>query len=591
MKRLSTILIVMILLIAVPIETFAVSKPAQVKNLKASAKTAESITLKWRKAKGAKGYEVQQYDTKAKKWKALKKVNVLKYKHTKLKSNTAYKYRVRAYRSYKQYYNTKTKKWVNKKPAKKSWKTKNSRKVYVYGKASSVLTVRTKTSGAPTRNPTNNASANIIYETDTDNSILNFKVVNALNNELTFKWNSLGYTKYILYFESRTNQGNEVFEVASQTGATIRLPYGSWRLTVSAKTPKKKTLICDGFMDIAVSDRYCSGYGFYCFKNHSVDIKKTGETYTAISYNGKTTYYNLVEGGGYSIPSKEEQNSFTLYSSLMAYEDKTIDGSFGDYVQVSGATFNAKELANPKSYYYGGYMAQVYNVDPSKLDVRLGSGVSIESVSTFKWNSQSQTREPLTSKYISKKGKRIAMAYDKNDKLYKVVDYGGKQLVFSVFGDDDCGGGMGVGIYNDSFSLDVYYNNKFVGTANFTSSKDVVAETGMSKTRSKYYALAKTAINSAGGSSGTISGDYHIIADYIHANIVNGQTVSTQYGNIDMFVCNAAAAVLETWLIYNYGNAGCGFVQGSPSQSFEHRDYTLNSKPDDRLTVYFKPAS
>ena len=72
MKRLPVI-ITFILILALPLETFAISKPKQVKNLRASAKTATSITLKWNGVKGAKGYEVQRFDAKINEWNTIKR--------------------------------------------------------------------------------------------------------------------------------------------------------------------------------------------------------------------------------------------------------------------------------------------------------------------------------------------------------------------------------------------------------------------------------------------------------------------------------------------------------------------------------------
>ena len=57
---------------------------------------------------------------------------------------TRYSYSVRAFKTYKQYYNSKKGKWVNKKPKKSQWKGKRKRTAYKYGKASAAVSIATK---------------------------------------------------------------------------------------------------------------------------------------------------------------------------------------------------------------------------------------------------------------------------------------------------------------------------------------------------------------------------------------------------------------------------------------------------------------
>lgn len=68
---------------------------AQVTNLKASARKASSITLKWDKVTGATGYEVYRYN--GSKWVKIATVKTNSYTNTGLSRNTQYNYRVRAY--------------------------------------------------------------------------------------------------------------------------------------------------------------------------------------------------------------------------------------------------------------------------------------------------------------------------------------------------------------------------------------------------------------------------------------------------------------------------------------------------------------
>ncbi len=76
------------------------TKPAKPAITKAS-KSASAVRLYWNKVSGASGYKLQQYDNASKKWKTVKLISAssTNYKVTGLKSNTAYKFRLQAYKS------------------------------------------------------------------------------------------------------------------------------------------------------------------------------------------------------------------------------------------------------------------------------------------------------------------------------------------------------------------------------------------------------------------------------------------------------------------------------------------------------------
>ena len=72
--------------------------PSNVANFKAATKKAKTITLKWTKNASADGYVIQQ--KKGKKWSTIKtiaKKGTTSFKVTKLKKNTKYQFRIRAY--------------------------------------------------------------------------------------------------------------------------------------------------------------------------------------------------------------------------------------------------------------------------------------------------------------------------------------------------------------------------------------------------------------------------------------------------------------------------------------------------------------
>ena len=90
-KNLILLLLSLTIVFSVCIAAFAVgtvSKP------KAQA-SYSSVTLSWDKVTGADGYEVSVLSGKD--WKIITSTSATEYTHTKLKINTTYRYRIRAY--------------------------------------------------------------------------------------------------------------------------------------------------------------------------------------------------------------------------------------------------------------------------------------------------------------------------------------------------------------------------------------------------------------------------------------------------------------------------------------------------------------
>lgn len=120
----------------------SVRTPGKVTLTSVKAVSSSQIKITWKKASySPTGYQVYRGGTK------VATTKNLSYTNSGLKPSTKYSYKVRAYKAYsqKQYYNTKYKKWVTKKPAAKYWKGKKTRKVtkYKYGGFSSVKSATT----------------------------------------------------------------------------------------------------------------------------------------------------------------------------------------------------------------------------------------------------------------------------------------------------------------------------------------------------------------------------------------------------------------------------------------------------------------
>lgn len=152
------------------------TNPDEVENLKATAKTKNSVTLKWSKESRVTGYQVYVYSSS--KGKYVKKASVKETKVTlkDLKANTTYKYKVRAY-------------------------LKTDSKVY-YGEFSDVLTVKT------------NASSNSSNATPNAELITSSKAVSVALNHANLKKSQV----YDLSCELDYENGLKVYEVEFEYG-------------------------------------------------------------------------------------------------------------------------------------------------------------------------------------------------------------------------------------------------------------------------------------------------------------------------------------------------------------------------------------
>ncbi|MCI5856505.1 MAG: fibronectin type III domain-containing protein [Agathobacter sp.] len=81
-------------------ELFAITNPGMVAKLAVSARTTDSLTLKWTKQSGVDGYMVYRYNEDTGKWTKLGSATKNKFKDTALEAGKVYRYRVRAYKEY-----------------------------------------------------------------------------------------------------------------------------------------------------------------------------------------------------------------------------------------------------------------------------------------------------------------------------------------------------------------------------------------------------------------------------------------------------------------------------------------------------------
>lgn len=562
MKRLSAIIIVMMLIVAIPTETFAVSKPSQVKNLKASAKTTISITLKWNKVKAAKGYEVQQYNPKTKKWKTLKKVKVLNYKHTKLKANTSYKYRVRAYKTYKQYYNSKTKKWQNKKPAKKNWKNKNTRTKYVYGKVSKTINVRTNKSKAS--NNTSNGS------TSHTHSWSNWTKVDNTNHKRTC-------TKDPSHVETKAHSWNNGVITKEPTTTSTGIKTYTCSVCNGTKTETIKKI------DVSINqiDPYSVPLDYW--QGMSNDGFKKGDILPPMTdYLGDTRTFKKTTSTGWTTET-DFANMKLINKTLLEY-NKDINGEWeqGGHTMLnhSGATFDLTTFGR-----YGGstegYLFNVHNLDINKLQI-IPLDASIELIDTY---TLERNPRPTKQAFYIKDGYRIAFASNDGNIFTTKKISNTETEIFIEFVNDATAVGRGMGMYATTINFQVKYDGEVIGIIKADSTRtdyhknwsaDQFQNDGMSPVRKKCFDIALKAVGQPE--------DYHTdmmkIVNYVRNNYYYGESIVYPNDGSELFnmKCTGGALVLETYSILMYDEYGFATPRGSSADS--HRSFSPMSNPD-----------
>ena len=168
-----------------------------------SVKTTDlSVTIRWKKIKKVKGYEVYRatgVTGKYKKIKTIKKGSTVKLIDKGLQSGKKYRYKIRAFKAtgkkQKKWFNTKTGKWQKKKPVKANRGPSKLFPVLKYGKMSKAVTARTKGVKVPPKDDSQGDSG--VH--DGIGSIVNIKAV-AEDAYIKISWDTVrGATGYEVY--------------------------------------------------------------------------------------------------------------------------------------------------------------------------------------------------------------------------------------------------------------------------------------------------------------------------------------------------------------------------------------------------------
>ncbi len=96
LKRTLSLVFCLCILISTISIGFSAAAIGKVQNLTYTARTTNSISLKWSAVSGAEGYRIYSYDFSAKKWNKLKNTTATSYAHKKLTSGKLYAYVIRA---------------------------------------------------------------------------------------------------------------------------------------------------------------------------------------------------------------------------------------------------------------------------------------------------------------------------------------------------------------------------------------------------------------------------------------------------------------------------------------------------------------
>jgi GH25 family lysozyme M1 (1,4-beta-N-acetylmuramidase)/fibronectin type 3 domain-containing protein len=192
------------------------TNPVKVKSLTASATTASSISLEFTTQKRVTGYYVYRYDASAEKWKKIGTSTDGTFTDDTVAVSTAYKYRVRAY--------------------------KTSGDVTYYGKYSSVLTVRSNPDKVKNLTASKTTSKSISLKFTTQKRVTGYLVYRY--DESTEKWKKLGTSKDGTFTDNtvaaNTSYKYRVRAYKTSGGVTYYGKY-SKALTVKSAKAKKKS--------------------------------------------------------------------------------------------------------------------------------------------------------------------------------------------------------------------------------------------------------------------------------------------------------------------------------------------------------------
>ena len=328
-------------------------------------------------------------------------------------------------------------------------------------------------------------------------------------------------------------------------------------------------------------------------QNKTDDVTAVG-TYTVTNYLGNENVYTEMSDG----TLRTKNGTVLTKDTIPPKADHTKDGTFESneghtMIQYHGATFDKYELEHDKDEIYLSsmepgdyeYFVSMYNGDESKLTIEFDSNVYVQSINSYK-EVGDRKYEPETRYYYFKNGHPIAMPYS-NGTQFRTEKSGNLTRKFFMINTANGSIGNGIGIWVDTFNVNIKYDGKLIHTFTIDTVKDETNGAnwtpvdGMSPYRKLALEIADDAISKSGGSTGSVYQDMIRIGNYIREHYPYGKDVS-RYGATMRMKCFDGAIILETYSIVRYGKWG---FESSGSNydltSGKHSAFNLNESPYD----------
>ena len=552
--------------------------------LQVAASGQTQAVLRWNKIKSpSKGYAVFRDGEPVKHFNTKK----ITFTDNELKAGTSYTYQIKTYtkKTVKMWFNKKTEKWQKKKPAKKYRGKSKKQAVYTYKKKSNAVTIHTASAPAPSDTGDNGDGASEALPAPTNVKC----VVDNDAKKMTVTWNAVsGATGYYVYkdFSGKSQRKytdkKGIVDIDVTEGVTytyyVRAINGDTTSAISSKVTGQLTSQGSGDSGDTPTT--------------PTNPEPTTQTVTVTDYLGVTrTFTKKSTDSSWKCTSSTDGDTGWSASRLNRY-DKNLDGTFYSDSNESmrtyhGATFNISEIENFKNdeRTMGFYTVEMYNGDPSKLQLVLDSDVQILERNTFEETGK-YTYTPKKKYYYYKNGHPIGKTYDDGAFAKDVKEsksgYTLNKKVFYV-GNSAMSIGDALGIWTGKFNVTIKYDGEVIGTMKVDTATDVFFGpswttdncNGMSPFRRKALEIAQQALR-VKGKSGNLDTDLKRIDEYVKENYSYAEPITFDGATVTM-TCYFGAIIMETYSIYEFGEFGFeGSGDNYNISSGKHSVFTLD---------------
>ena len=557
--------------------------------LQVAASGQTQAVLRWNKIKSpSKGYAVFRDGEPVKHFNTKK----ITFTDNELKAGTSYTYQIKTYtkKTVKMWFNKKTEKWQKKKPAKKYRGKSKKQAVYTYKKKSNAVTIHTASAPAPSDTGDNGDGASEALPAPTNVKC----VVDNDAKKMTVTWNAVsGATGYYVYklFSGKSQRKYTDKKGIVDIDVTEGVVYTYYVIAINGDTTSEKSNKVTGQLTSQGSGD--SGDT----PTTPTNPEPTTQTVTVTDYLGVTRTFTKKSNETKWVckSSTDGRTGFGVEASSMARYDKNLDGTFSPTGSTTmrtfhGATFDVTAIENFKNdeRTMGFYTVEMYNGDPSKLQLVLDSDVQILERNTFEETGK-YTYTPKKKYYYYKNGHPIGKTYEDGAFAKDVKEsksgYTLNKKVFYV-GNSAMSIGDALGMWTGKFNVTVKYDGEVIGTMKVDTATDVFFGpswttdncNGMSPFRRKALEIAQQALR-VKGKSGNLDTDLKRIDEYVKENYSYAEPITVDGATVTM-TCYFGAIILETYSIYEFGEFG---FEGSGSNynasSGKHSVFVLDKSP------------